>query len=507
MMSKLRIGVFAVVSAMFVYLLAGCWGRVDSSYATYKTYCGGCHALPDPGQLTKSMWEKSLLPDMGARLGMRAEGYDPYEKIDRSERMIMEAKGLYPKKPMISEKDWQTIVDYVLKNAPDSLPADTSRRSRSSSLVQFYPHKVATENLKGSLVTHLQFFPGQKGVIGANAYGKLWQWMPGDSVREMASFESSVVSYARSGDREFITEMGQMHPTELNLGTLWERREGSLSTVITELQRPVYTLAEDLNGDGIEEIIVCEFGNLTGQLSIISSVNGRYVKSQLLPYAGSIRVEVQDMNKDGLKDLVVLVSQGNEGAYILFQGANLNFAARQILRLNPLYGSSDFDLFDYDGDGDLDIALAHGDNADYSPILKGYHGIRIFLNNGSNGFEEAFFYPVYGATQVEAADFDEDGDIDFAVTAFFPDFENNPKESFIYLENNDPKRFSFEAFTFEGAAEGRWIVMESGDADLDGDLDLVLGSFTYSPAYTPQQFIEGWNATSTDLMFLENKLR
>ena len=506
-MKKLRIGSLVVAFGVLVYLLVGCWSQMDSSYATYKTYCGGCHALPDPGQLTKAMWEKSLLPDMGARLGIRPEGYDPYDKIERSERMIMEAKELYPEKPLISESDWEAIVQYVMENAPDALPADTSRNHRSSRLTQFIPQKVTTETYRGSRVTHLRYFPEERGLTGTNANGEIWKWAPGDSVEFIHSFKSPVVSYNRYGASEYVVEMGQMHPTELDLGTFWSVEEDSREVVAERLQRPVFSAVEDLNGDGKPEFIICEFGNLTGRLTLVSEYEGRYTKTELLPYAGSIRVEIHDMNDDGLKDIVVLVAQGNEGAYILFQGSNLSFAARQILRLNPLYGSSDFDLFDYDGDGDMDIVIAHGDNADYSPIVKSYHGIRLFLNNGNNGFEEAFFYPVYGATQVEAVDFDEDGDIDFAVTSFFPDFDNNPKESFLYLENRSSADFDFEAYTFEGAEEGRWIVMESGDMDGDGDIDLVLGSFTYSPAYTPQKYMNSWNDTSTDVMYLENNLK
>jgi len=488
---------------------AGCLGEKEQGAAAYKTYCGGCHVLPDPSQLTKDVWERLVLPEMGARLGVRSEGYNPYQKVDANERMIMEANNVYPEQQLVTDEDWAKIRAYVLENAPDSIPADLSRIGRSKPLTQFDKTFVGTEGIGGSLVTHFMLEQGQKGVFGANAGGQLWKWMPGDSTKILKTYNSSVVSYNKRSAKEYIVEMGQMHPTELALGTLWEidTQTGRQRQVAGALQRPVYSLAEDLNNDGQDELIVCEFGNMVGQLTLFSDLGKGLKKTELLPYAGTIKVELHDMNADGLKDLVVLVSQGNEGAYILFQGNDLTFAARQILRLNPLYGSSDLDLIDYDGDGDMDIVTAHGDNADYSPILKPYHGMRLFLNDGNNNFEEAFFYPVYGATQVEAADFDADGDTDFAVTSFFPDFDNNPKESFVYLENTSSSAFQFQAYTFEGADEGRWIVMESGDIDQDGDIDLVLGSFTYSPAFTPKAFNDKWSATSTDILYLENKLR
>lgn len=506
-MNKLRIGLVAVTLGSLAYLLVGCWGQMDSSYATYKTYCGGCHALPDPGQLTKAMWQKVLIQE-GARLGIRADGFNPYEQMSENERVLLEEEGFFPEKPVLSEREWEDIFRYVIENAPDSLPADTSRITRSKVLTQFAPHPVVTENFQGSLVTHLHVLPDEKGILGANVHGKLWKWEPGDGVQLLKSFQSPVIFYDRSAEKEYVLEMGEMHPTQLKLGQLWLMDEDdNVRSVIKGLHRPVFVKAEDLNANGKDEILVCEFGYHTGGLSLFTEVGGEYVKTELLPYAGSVRAETHDMNNDGLKDIVLLISQGNEGVYILYQGSDLKFAARQVLRLNPLYGSSDFDLFDYEGDGDMDILMAHGDNADYSPILKSYHGVRLFLNDGNNNFEEVFFYPLYGAFQVEAADFDDDGDIDFAATSFFPDFEHNSKESFVYLENKSSGKFEFEAFTFEGADEGRWLIMESGDMDGDGDIDLVLGSFTYSPAYTPQKYMDGWNETSTDVMYLENNLR
>lgn len=503
---KWVIGAGAIISV--ACLLDGCVGNIDKPAATYKTYCGGCHNLPDPAQLTKGVWERLVLPEMGARLGVKIKGYDPYRRVDMNEKMLLQSNNVYPEKPMISDSDWEAVTKYILENAPDSMPADLARVERSSALTQFSPTFIKTEDFKGSLVTHFRHLEDEKGVYGANANGQIWKWAPGDSARIEETFKTSVVSFSKSKGREFVVEMGQMHPTEQSLGTLWEVTADQPQRKVAEfLQRPVFSLVEDFDGDGTDEILVCEFGNLIGQLTLISDIDGRREKTQLLPYAGCIKVEVHDMDNDGLKDLVVLVSQGNEGAYILYQGKGLTFAARQILRLNPLYGSSDLELFDYDGDGDMDIAVAHGDNADYSPILKPYHGMRLFLNDGKNNFEEAFFFPAYGATQVEAADFDQDGDVDFAISCFFPDFENNPKESFIYLENTSSADFVFQPHTLANADDGRWIVMESGDIDLDGDIDLILGSFTYSPAFTPKAFIDKWNASSNDVLYLENKLR
>jgi len=92
----------------------------------------------------------------------------------------------------------------------------------------------------------------------------------------------------------------------------------------------------------------------------------------------------------------VMTAQGYEGISILYQFGNLDFKAEQVIRFSPISGSSWFEVLDYEGDGDQDIITVHGDNGDKTPILKPYHGLRIHLNDGSNHFSEAFFYPFYG---------------------------------------------------------------------------------------------------------------
>jgi hypothetical protein len=157
-------------------------------------------------------------------------------------------------------------------------------------------------------------------------------------------------------------------------------------------------------------------------------------------------------------------------------------------------------LFDFDGDGNEDIIYTAGDNADYDPITKPYHGIRIFMNDGSNHFKESFFYPLNGAYKVIPSDYDNDGDIDMAAISFFPDYENSPEESFVYLENKG--EMNFDASTFPGSSDGRWMAMDAGDMDGDGDLDLLLGSMIFGTDYT--RYFEKWSEGTLPFAWLEN---
>ncbi len=155
-------------------------------------------------------------------------------------------------------------------------------------------------------------------------------------------------------------------------------------------------------------------------------------------------------------------------------------------------------------DGYMDIFTTNGYKADYSVSLKAYHDIRIFVNDGKNKFEEKVFLPVYGIQKAIPADFDKDGDIDFVSIAFFPDYEKNPKESFIYWENSG--HTNYNRFTFAASVSGRWLTMDAGDMDGDGDKDIIPGSTVFSFGEVPQQLKNEWSKRPVSVVILKYTL-
>jgi hypothetical protein len=244
--------------------------------------------------------------------------------------------------------------------------------------------------------------------------------------------------------------------------------------------RPVQITPADLNKDGKTDYIVCEFGNLAGALSWLEKKDTDYVRHVLRAAPGAIKTYVDDYNHDGLPDIWALFAQGDESIFLFTNKGNGTFDTKQVLRFLPINGSSYFELDDFNKDGFPDIVYTCGDNADYSVVLKPYHGVYIFLNDGKNNFYQKYFYPINGCYKAIARDFDNDGDLDIATISFFADYLNEPEEGFIYLKNEGD--FKFQPYSLPEAENGRWLTMDAGDFDGDGKTDLMLGNFSVKGA-------------------------
>ena len=471
----------------------------------FAIHCGRCHQAPDPADLPKSIWEKNVLPEMAARMGLHLDGYDPFNKMPWQEKALIENAGGYPAEATISGENWEKIKAYILYRAPETLEPDTPDSLPLKPLTLFSAEMIRVDDVAGAHTTFLDYDAQQQHFVAGDYYGQFRTIRPGGA-EVFNRVNSPATWWTKATDGNYATDVGILAPSELSKGNLTKFSAGKSERVWQNLHRPVFTLVKDLDGDGTEEILICEYGNFSGELSMLKKDGkGKYQKSTLLAVPGTIRVKAADMDGDNMDDLVVLAAQGNEGVYILFQKANLQFESKQVIRLSPVYGSSWMEVVDYEGDGDLDVITAQGDNADFSFTLKPFHGVRIFINDGENDFTQKYFYPLYGATRVMAEDFDQDGDLDLAICAYFPDFDRSPESSFVFLENTNPATFEFSEALLPEAVNGRWLVAATGDYDGDGFKDIMLGSYSDSPSPAPQMLQKQWLANGVDLMLLRNR--
>lgn len=472
-------------------------------------YCGNCHMLPDPSLLGSKNWENGVLPAMGPRLGIFFYGFKEYPS-SMNDKYI--GKNYYPSKQVIGFVDWQNIIDYYTSLSPDSLIIPQREVAVKSNDQLFSIEKAA--GLKTIPATCLvkintQNLPNQL-LIGDVMSRALYCF--NEKFERIDSFKTSspVVDVDFNGKEMITTNIGVMGPNNGRFGEAMKVSFNSLGKMVSDsslqmekLGRPVQTTKVDINKDGKDDYVVCEFGNLIGALSWMENMgNNKFERHIIREVPGAIKTYISDVNHDGLPDIWALFAQADEGIFLFTNKGNGKFDQEQVLRFPSIYGSSFFEMIDFNKDGHPDIIYTCGDNADYSAVLKPYHGIYIFLNDGTNHFKQKYFFPMHGCYKALARDFDGDGDLDIAAISFFADYKNHPEESFIYLENKGD--YKFQPYSIPGTECGRWLTMDAGDIDGDGKTDLVLGNFSLAPSFIKSSF--DWK-TGPPFLILKNKIK
>jgi len=472
--------------------------------------CGSCHLFPEPSLLPKAAWQRGVLPHMALRLGVAQGGLEPYGELRNEEIVPVMQAGIFPDKPLVDSAAWAKITAYYLREAPEEALPPARREAVPLDLSLFRAVDVRFAGNRPSMTTLLRFDA---------AAGHLWV---GDGEGTLRRLDGTlrVVDSLRTdspaadlvplpGGEALLVLMGVMPPNDLDRGKVVRlATRGPLAikdTLLQKLVRPVHAAVADLDGDGTTDVAVCNHGNYTGSLAWHKDLRSPREGGILRAGPGFRKVTVRDLNRDGRPDLVALAGQGNEGIWAFYNQGAGRFEAKPWLRFPPVYGSSYFQLADFNGDGLEDILYTNGDNADYSMVPKKYHGLRIFLNRGNEAYEESWFFPLHGATQADARDFDGDGDLDLAAIAFFPRFGEAPEEGFVYFENTG--NLHFTPHSLPNAARGRWLVMETGDFDGDGAPDIALGSYLFSPGEVPLPMLQAWRQRGASVTILYNTRR
>lgn len=468
-------------------------------------YCQLCHQFPEPDMLSKEVWEKKVLPQMGLRLGLNT-ARNPYHDLSMYDAYIVAEANIFPKEKKITEEKWQKLVAYYIKNAPDSMPDSTQNNTAALTSFQVKPLKLQFD--VPALTTMVWFDSLVSQLWVASRTGKTYVLNSEElTITDTLITKTPVVDIIRSQNALHLLQIGIMDPADQPLGELVTVNESHhLSPILTGLHRPVSFTKADLNTDGTDDFIVSNFGNYVGNLTWYDGVQPHQPHT-LNKSPGCIKTEIGDFNHDGLPDIMALMAQGDERMIIYYNQGEGIFTEKTILRFPPVYGSSYFELYDFNHDGYLDILYTNGDNADYSVELKTYHGVHIFENNGQYEFSEVFSYPTHGATKAKAADFDADGDLDIALIAYFADFEQHSENGFIFLDNvSVDKQYNFKAHTSSETTAGRWLTLETGDYDHDGDTDIALGAFIYG-SVTNYNLQQQWLKSAPDVMLLYNRSR
>lgn len=492
MKAKILVFVSLIVVSVSLY---SCLTQEEKDEKIARTYCGNCHVFPEPALLSKNSWMKGVLPQMAFRMG---RDYARLSVIPEPERTVV--MKILPQRRMVTDEEWQAIERYYKKNSPDSL--DVRDVPIADTLIGFQaePYRIS----KNPTTTTIRFDSLSGKIFVGNRQRLLYRFDSSLKLEHTDTLPTPPSYIQLAGNAALVLQMGIMDPNDQPRGSLLSMNleDKSRTTIIDSLKRPVFFEKADLNKDGLEDIVICSFGHYTGDLTIYSpQKDGSYKRISLLEFPGARKVIIRDFDNNGMPDILALMSQGDEKIMMLLNQGDFKFRINTLASFPPVYGSCYFDIADFNNDGKFDILYVNGDNADYSRALKPYHGVRILLNNGKNEFKESWFYNMHGAIQAIARDFDNDGDLDIAAISMFPDFNSHPEQGFIYFENNgsgySPRITRFGAI-------GRWMTMDVGDIDRDGDMDILLGALNFYDG-VPDALLKSWNNNPVSVLLLRNQ--
>jgi hypothetical protein len=434
-----------------------------------------CHAFPEPELLDKQTWQTGVLPQMALRL-----------RVPNQQASFLDAPGnpyLMVLTDPVSREDWQKIVGYYLAHAPDTLPPQSLPAQPRVDAGLFTPEPFVPRMKSSGIITLLKADSAHQRVFVGEAVSnslRVFDW--NRRLLSTLTLKTPPTALIAEKDRVLVLESGILSPNDQPRGRLVEYDYAGTDSLrpgrvlIDSLFRPVFMEAFDFDGDGVDEYVICEFGDNRGRLALYRFDGSRYQRRVLDGGPGAMRVEIRDMTGDGSPDIVALFAQADERIALFENDGKGGFTreARVLVRFPPVYGSMYFSLHDFNSDGQPDILYVNGDNFDYSRVPKPYHGIRILENDGKNRFHERYFFPIHGAAQAVVADFDRDGDLDIMTASNFADAARHPERGIMYFENVGPYRFQPSAFSV--AAENQWNVMAAADLNRDGRLDVLIGA-------------------------------
>jgi len=499
--------------------------RISDGRELAAVYCAGCHFEPVPDILPKRSWE-TVLGYMGYMLGFENVDYladhpEIGQENVKSKREHLVLENLVPDAPLLSEREWEALRYYYVETASELPLPQIGKPPLRWELPQFNIRQ--SDYRADPAITTMVNVREETGEVylgdsGSNTLAVLNK--EGQLAFEPRRFGRGMmpVDIEFTADGAYIASIGDLYglktsdekPATISYLSLVDQSINTtgISVIIDDLYRMADMEVADFNGDGVTDFVVSGFGARRGSVAWYESQkDGSYKEHVLINRAGAVKAQAYDFNGDQHPDIAVLMSDAREGFYVLINSGANQFERTTVFETHAAYGHTYFELQDFNGDGQMDVLAVNGDNVDSDPYNtpKNFHGVRIYLNQGELRFEEAYFYPMYGAFGARAADFDKDGDLDIAAMSFYPDFSNDKRETFTFLQNDGEMQFS--AYTTPELVNGRWMTMDAGDLDGDDDIDIVLGG-----AYTPTGMFDYWDMYldwaehAPSILILENTL-
>jgi hypothetical protein len=409
--------------------------------AQVRATCSACHLFPPPEILPRSWW-RIVVNDMHLGKYLQPQAFSMGASVGE-------------------------VIDWYERRAPEKLPIAYTLSRRLPGPLRFSKHLVDLGPQSGPTVATVQrldpgIAPDVEWVLATSNLlnGSIHLLVPPQSPQQIgtAKHPARVASGDLDGDGLadlVISDLGNPLPTEDSVGRVLVARnagDGSfaLETILAEVGRVADARPVDLDGDGDLDIAVAAFGGrLRGGIYILHNqtrANGpldfRVEKISHRPGAVSV-VPVEPLDVGSGRGFAVAFSQQHE-LVSLFYEMNGRYQERVVYRgPHPDWGVDNLTATDFDGDGDVDFLLAHGDTLDVGLPFKFYHGVEWLENRGNGEFSAHRVGSLYGAHSAEAVDLDGDGDLDVVASGYLPQVnlsvsaEQMRLDSLVWFERTD----------------------------------------------------------------------
>ena len=447
-----------------------------------EQFCGACHAVPRADTFPRDAWHDEV-----------RRGYDFFYASGRGD--------LAP--PPLAD-----VVRYYRERAPLELEISRTKSATESVLAWRRSEITGTPSPDRLEIPAVSFLAltsrlpaGSRLLVSDMRGGSVLFTDADDGFRTLQRFAQlanpaavrTCDLNADGFDELLVADLGSLLPEDHDRGGVIWLPDGFAQNgrdpvrLLGGIGRVADLSVGDFDGNGMQDIVVAEFGwHTTGSIRLmLNRGHGddgipRFETTIIDERSGTIHIPVCDLNGDGQLDFVAVISQEHEVIEAFLGNGDGTFQVQRIDDAgDPSFGSSGIQLVDLDQDGDLDVLSTNGDTFD-SRYIKPYHGIRWLENRGVFPFHVHELTRMPGVHRALAADLDGDGDLDIAACALLPtglrgDLPDGGLDSVIWLEQVSPGQFQRHAIEQHDLTHAAMLVE---DLDGNGRNDIVVGRFS-----------------------------
>jgi hypothetical protein len=191
--------------------------------------------------------------------------------------------------------------------------------------------------------------------------------------------------------------------------------DGTFTQIASYSQSGRYVIAAELTGDNVRDLAIA-----TGSAVLVRAGNGDGTFAPPISYSGGKPRSVVAGDFDGDGDLDLAAPDGPYGYYgtgkvrVLINAGDGSFVSGGTN--NAETDGRDIVTADFDNDGDLDLAVSGWCFCDYGDTQQ---RVKVLLGNGDGTFTSGVTLPAAYPDTLATGDFNADGKLDLAVSSFY----------------------------------------------------------------------------------------